>query len=68
MVILTNDLGETVKISYANSIDAYFDEDLGCTAYEVGIPTIRCNDPRNAEYLRVNIQKAITNIVRDVLG
>lgn len=68
MVILTNDLGETVKISYANSIDTYFDEDLGCTAYEVGIPIIRCNDPRNAEYLRVKIQKAITNIVRDALS
>jgi len=67
MITLTNDSGKTVKLIYSRSIDHHYDEDLGRTVYEVGMPTIMCDDPRDAECLRVQIQKAVNNMARAIL-
>lgn len=67
MITLTNDSGKTVRLTYSRRIDHHYDEELGCTVYEVGMPVIVCDNPRDAECLRVQIQKAVNNMARAIL-
>lgn len=67
MVTLTNDSGKTVKLTYSRGIERYYDEDLNRTVYEVGMPVVVCDDPRDAECLRVQIQGAVNNMARAIV-
>lgn len=67
MVILTNDEGKEIQITYDKDIITHYDRNTGKTLYAVSMPIITCDDPLDAEYLRVSIHKAVNNLVRGIL-
>lgn len=68
MIILTNNEGKEIRVSYNNK-DAItrHDKTTGKTVYTVNMPIVTCDDPLDADYIRMATQKAVNNIITDVL-